>query len=162
MTPKYKDFLTQELAPQLQTLSAEQPPNFGIMTAHHMVEHLIYVTKSMMKRKGEPSGELNKSQRYFRKFVDAGCPFKHYPKENTKLNDLRTASLAEAIEILASAIAKFYTLFETNPSYKSYNEMTGEFNLAELELFMYQHCRWHLYQFGVLDAFSVVEVTDSI
>ncbi len=154
MTPKYKEFLTKEIFIELRSLPANQAPNFGLMTAHHMVEHLIFVTKSLMKRRGEPEGEMNKSQQYFRKFIDSGAPFQYRPKEDAKLNDLRTTSIEEAIEILASATEKFYALFDSNPDHKSYNSMMGEFNMAELELFYYQHGRWHLYQFGLIEDFT--------
>ncbi len=158
MTPKYKDYLTKELPAQLRTLAGTQAPNFGIMTAHHMVEHLIYVTKTMSRRKGEPEAELNKSQRYFRKFVDAGCPFEYRPREGAKVNDLRTASIEEAIQLFETATQTFYSLFETNPEHKSYNPMMGEFNLAEIELFNYQHGRWHSYQFSLIEEFEAAAV----
>lgn len=75
MKQKYKDFLLNELPSKLKTLNTSQAPNFGLMTAHHMVEHLIFVTKSIQKRRGESEAELNKSQLYFRNFLDKGCPF---------------------------------------------------------------------------------------
>ncbi|MEM9918804.1 MAG: hypothetical protein AAF990_11950 [Bacteroidota bacterium] len=131
-------------------------PNFGIMTAHHMIEHLVFVTKSLPKRKGEPAAELTKSQLYFRKFIESGAPFEHRPKEGATLNDLRTESMEEAIQLLESANERFYALFTSNPNHKSYNSMMGEFNLSELELFHYQHGRWHLFQFGLLNAFAPI------
>ena len=99
MTPTYKNFLSQELPTKLRTLTANQAPNFGIMTAHHMVEHLIYTMKSLSKRRGEPEGEMNKSQLSFQRFVAKGCPFKYRPKEGATLNELRTASLLSLIHI---------------------------------------------------------------
>ncbi len=161
MTPKYKDFLSKELPAKLRTLAGNQAPNFGLMTAQHMVEHLVYVTKSLSKRRGEPEAEMSKSQHYFRKFINAGCPFEHRPKEGASkadLKDLRSASIEEAIQGLEAATVQFYALFESNPAHKSYNPMMGEFNLAELELFNYQHGRWHLHQFGVIEEFSAVGV----
>jgi len=154
MKPAYKDFLLTELPAQLRTLSASQAPNFGQMTAHHMVEHLIYVTKSLQKRHGEPEAEPTKSQLYFRNFLEKGCPFEHRPNEGAVLNDLRTESVEAAVLILEKATKKFYHLFETNPNLKSYNPMMGEFNLAEIELFNYQHGRWHLHQFGIIEEFA--------
>ena len=154
MKPSYKEFLTEEVPAKLRTLSAQQEPNFGLMTAHHMVEHLIYVMKSTAKRRGEPEEELNKSQHYFRRFLDAGCPFEHRPREGATLNDLRTAKIEEAIQGLLAAYHQFYSLFETNPNHKSYNAMMGEFNLTEIELFNYQHARWHMYQFGLIPEFT--------
>ena len=157
MTPKYKDFLTTELPTMLRNLSGDQAPNFGLMTAQHMVEHLIYVTKTLSRRVGEPTAEQSKSQHYFRKFINAGCPFEYRPKEGVSeadLKALRSASIEEAIQGLEAATAQFYAIFESNPDHKSYNPMMGEFNLAELELFNYQHGRWHAHQFGLIEVFS--------
>ena len=161
MQLKYKDFLIKELPAQLRSLPADQEPNFGLMTAHHMVEHLIFVTKSISKRRGEPTAELNKSQGYFRKFMDTGLPFMYKPKEGASkadLNDLRTASIEEAISALEAATTQFYSLFDSTPNHKSYNDMMGEFNMSELELFNYQHGRWHLHQFGLIEEFAALEV----
>jgi len=159
MTPKYKDFLTTELPTMLRKLSSDQAPNFGLMTAQHMVEHLIYVTKTFMKRMGDPEGEPTKSQLYFRKFISKGCPFAYRPKEGVtkdNLSALRSANIEEAIQGLEAATAKFYALFAKNPTHKSYNPMMGEFNMAELELFAYQHGRWHAHQFGLIEEFTAV------
>lgn len=158
MKPKYKDFLLIELPTNLRTLSANQAPNFGLMTAHHMVEHLIYTTKSLQKRHSEPEAEPTKSQLFFRNFIDKGCPFEYRPKEDAVLNELRTENMEAAVAILEEANKRLYDLFETNPEYKSYNTMMGEFNLEELELFNYQHGRWHLHQFGIIEKFAPVEM----
>ncbi|MFK7934053.1 MAG: hypothetical protein AB8G22_11140 [Saprospiraceae bacterium] len=161
MTPNHKSFLLTELPALLRTLPADRNPNFGLMTAQHMVEHLTYVTKAMVKRRGEPSGELNKSQRYFRKFIDNGAPFEYRPRPNVtkdSLQPLRSANLEEAIVGLEKATADFYDLFASKPDHKSYSEMMGEFNLAELELFHYQHGRWHAFQFSLISEFSPFSV----
>jgi 2-haloacid dehalogenase len=157
--PKYKNFLTKDLPQMLRKLTADQAPNFGLMSGQHMVEHLIYTTKSIMKRIGEPEGELTKSQRYFRKFIEKGAPFEHRPKPNlTKadLSPLRSPNIEAAIQGLEAAIQKFYDLFDSNPDFISYNPMMGSFNMAELELFNYQHGRWHAYQFGLIEQFDKV------
>lgn len=159
MKPKYKNFLLEELPAKIRTLEEKQAPNFGIMTAHHMAEHLIFVTKSIVKRRGEAEAELNKSQLYFRKFLDKGCPFEHRPKEEATLNDLRAESIEAAVKILEEATVKFYDLFKSNPNHKSYNTMMGEFNLEEIELFNYQHGRWHLHQFGIIEIFNTHHYT---
>lgn len=159
MQPKYKDYLTVELPKTLRTLEGTQEPNFGLMTAQHMVEHLIYVTKTFQKRHGEPEGELTKSQLYFQKFMSKGCPFEYRPKDGVtkeSLNALRSANMEEAIQGLEAATAKFYQLFENTPDFKSYNPMMGEFTMEQLELFAYQHGRWHAHQFGLIEEFTAV------
>jgi len=32
--------------------------------------------------------------------------------------------------------------------------MIGEWNFEEMELFHYQHGQWHLYQFGLMEAYA--------
>lgn len=159
MVPKYKDFLMNELPVKLKTLDSSQEPNFGLMTAHHMVEHLIYVTKSMVKRRGEPAQELTKSQLYFKKFLSEGAPFEYRPKDGITKEDLqplRTQNVSDAIDLLVLANTNFYELFESDPAHKSYNDMMGEFNMEELEFFNFQHGRWHLHQFGIIKEFTPV------
>ena len=159
MKPKYKDFLSKELPTMLRQLEGSQAPNFGLMTAQHMVEHLTYVTKTFMKRHGEPEGELTKSQLYFQKFIAKGCPFAYRPKEGVTKDDLsalRSANIEAAIQDLEAATTRFYTLFEESPNHKSYNAMMGEFNMEQLELFAYQHGRWHAHQFGLIEEFTAV------
>lgn len=161
MNLTYKRFLTTELPALLRNLEGDQAPNFGLMTAHHMVEHLIWVTKFLPKRKGEPSAELSKSQQYFRKFVDAGCPSKYKPEEGkTKadLQKLRSPDIATAIQSLEQATTQFYELFEANPDHKTYNELMGEFTMDEVEMFLYQHGQWHAYQFGLVEEFAAAAV----
>jgi len=71
---------------------------------------------------------------------------------------LRTENIEAAVTTLKKATVKFYNLFETNPDHKSYNTMMGEFNLEEIELFNYQHGRWHLHQFGIIEEFTALEL----
>lgn len=164
MQASYHHFLTQQLPLLLQSLAADRVPKFGIMTPQHMVEHLTWVTKATPKRRGEPAAEPNKSQLYFRRFIDKGAPFEHRPKAGITVADLqplRSADLASAIAALEKATAQFYELAEKNPAHVSYNDMMGAFNLHELELFLYQHGRWHAYQFGLIETFGNDEIRNS-
>jgi len=151
-----KEFLVNQVPDLLKELKAEAEPNFGLMSPQHMVEHLIWVTKSSLKRAGEPAAELNKSQSYFRKFLDSGAKFKHRPKEGQTKDDLaklRYGSLEEAIAEVPKATDRLFTTFQENPSYKSYNEMMGEFDKNDHELMHYEHFKWHLYQFGIIEKY---------
>ena len=151
-TTDKKSFLTKEVLPLLKTLKPEAEPSFGLMTAQHMVEHLTYVTKSSSKRNGEPEGEPTERQLRFKGFIEKGAIFKHYPSEKTKadLNPLKYGYLAEAIEQIPVAIDRFYSLFESNPGFKTYTSFTGELSFEELELMHYQHFRYHMWQFRLL------------
>lgn len=149
-----KSFLKNEVLPLLVNLKADTPAKFGIMTPQHMVEHLIWVTKATIGRKGEKPEEPSKSHLYFQKFITKGAIFKHQPKEDAKVGELKYASLQEAIANVAPAVERFYQHFEDNPSALCYNPMMGEMNQEQLELFHSQHYRWHLYQFGLIEEFA--------
>lgn len=156
MQTTYHHFLTQQLPQFLRSLAPDRAPNFGLMTPQHMVEHLTWVTKAVPKRRGEPAAEPNKSQLYFRGFIEKGAPFEHRPKAGVTLQSLRSADMSTAITELEKATAQFYELAAKNPTHVSYNDMMGAFNLDELELFLYQHGRWHAYQFGLIEEFAAV------
>lgn len=150
-----REFLTMQVPQILTNLTADTVPKFGLMTPQHMVEHLTWVTKSSLTRNGEPEPELSKSQLFFRKFVDNGAIFKHRPSDKTKddLQALKYGSLIEAIESIPEAVDRLYQTFEKNPNFKTFNPMMGEFNFEDQELFHYQHYKYHLFQFGLIDSY---------
>jgi len=149
-----KEFLTNQVPELLKALQADAEPIFGLMTAQHMVEHLVWVTKSSLKQVGEPPAEPLDSHHYFRKFLSKGAKFKHRPKEGKTRDDLpklKYNNLAEAVAEVPNAISRIYSTFADNPDYKSYNAMMGQFDFNDHELFNYEHYKWHLYQFGLLE-----------
>ncbi|MEM8890693.1 MAG: hypothetical protein AAGD28_22135 [Bacteroidota bacterium] len=153
-TTTRKDFLSTELFPLLQKLSVNTQPSFGIMTAQHMVEHLTWIIKSSVKNYGEAPAEPTKGQMKFKQFIANGAVFKHFPKDDAQLAKLKYTSLEEALEQIPAAIDRFYDFFEANPDHISFNPMMGSLSFEELELFHYQHCRYHLWQFGMIEAYS--------
>ena len=155
-----KEFLSEELPKLLKTLSENTEPNFGLMTPQHMVEHISGVVKMSVKRYGEPEESPTKAQLGFKKFLQSGAVMQHRPSDKTKadLPELRYGSLEEAIEQVSVAINRFYNHFEANPDFKSYHAFMGELSFEELELFHYQHLRYHCWQFGLVDSFGAAEV----
>lgn len=148
----HKEFLTDEAPKILKNLKAETEPSFGLMTAQHMVEHLIFVTKTSIKRYGEPSDSPSKSELGFKRFIENGARFEHRPSNKTKVDlpSLKYDTLEEAIEELPNAVARFYNHFESNPGFKSYNKIQGELSFEELELVHANHYRYHFKQFGLV------------
>lgn len=149
-----KTYLLDELPNQLRQLKANQEPNFGLMTAQHMVEHLIWTTKVFSARKSEPTGEPTRSALSFQRFIAKGLPFEYRAKEDAVLKPLRFGSLEEAIVVLEETNIKLYQHFEANPTYKSFNSFTGEFDVPQLDLFMGQHAKWHAFQFGLIEEYA--------
>lgn len=154
MTMK-KEFLSQEVPILLAKLTEDQVPAFGLMTPQHMIEHLTGSIKYSIKRHGEPDPTLAEKQVGFKRFIENGAVLKHRPSDKTAadLPPYKYESLAEAIPQIPVAIDRFYTHFEAQPDFISYNVFMGELNFEDLELFHYQHVRYHLWQFGLLSSY---------
>lgn len=150
-----KDFLSQEAPALLATLTEDTVPAFGLMTPQHMIEHLTSTIKASIKRYGDPDPALAEKQAGFKRFIDKGAVLQHRPSNKTAadLPAYKYETLAEAITQIPVAIDRFYTHFETQPDFMSYNRFMGELKFEEIELFHYQHVRYHLWQFGLLPAY---------
>ncbi|MEL6865492.1 MAG: hypothetical protein AAFP19_13785 [Bacteroidota bacterium] len=148
-------FLVEEVPVLLNQLEADRIPQFGLMTPQHMVEHLVYTTKSSVKDYCPPPAELNKRQTGFRKFIENGAIFQHRPSNKTKadLPQLKYTSLEEAIEFIPQAIERFYSHFKDDPTRICFHPFMGQLDFEGLELFHFQHFRYHLWQFKLLDRF---------
>ena len=153
----HQSFLKGEALSLLRELKEDTVAKFGLLKPQHMVEHLIWVTKTTIGRKGEPEGEPTKSHLYFQKFINDGAIFQYKPKEGASKADLQAlkyGSLEEAIAQVEPAIDRLYKHYEDNPGAIAYNSMMGELTQDQLELFHAQHYRWHLHQFGLIETFA--------
>lgn len=153
-----RPFLTEQLPSLLNTLNADQKPNFGLMRAQHMVEHLIWTTKMFSRQAERPADwEPNKRVIGFQRFVANGCPFEHRPKEGqteADLSPLRMPDIATAIAELSKTISIMYANADADASYRSFHPNLGEFSMQQLDLLVGQHCRWHAFQFGLVPDFQ--------
>ena len=75
-TTTKKQFLVGEIQGILENLKTDTPAKFGLMTAQHMVEHLIWITKVSVKRYGEPANPPTEGQQKFKKFIAKGATTK--------------------------------------------------------------------------------------
>ncbi|MEL6717081.1 MAG: hypothetical protein AAFP82_00020 [Bacteroidota bacterium] len=150
-----KQFLVEDISSLLKELKVDTEPAFGLMTSQHMVEHLIWIFKTSVKDHGQPTGEPTKGQLWFKKFIANGAVLKHYPSDKTKadLPSLKYESLERALVELPVAVKRFYDYFEANPTLIAYHPRMGSLSFEELELFHYMHCRYHCWQFGLLETY---------
>lgn len=150
-----KQFLAQQVPQLLTSLTAETEPRFGLMTAQHMVEHLIGIAKYSMERNGEPVSPPTDGQKWFKNYIAEGAILQHRPSDKTKadLPELKFASFNEAIAKVGPAIDAFYLHYESNPGFVMYQPFCGELSFDEVELFLYSHMRYHLWQFGLIEVY---------
>lgn len=144
-----------EVLPLLKTLPADRVANFGLMTPQHMVEHLALTLKNCVLRRGEPVDPPSKGQLGFQRFIAKGAILQHRPTDKTAadLPPLKYEKMEDAIEQVEVAIHRFYNHFETNPDFKCYNQFFGELGFEDLELFNYNHYRYHLWQFDLIESY---------
>ncbi|MEL6251015.1 MAG: hypothetical protein AAFR87_03290 [Bacteroidota bacterium] len=156
MTIDRRKFMLEEVPSLLSSLDPDTEPRFGLMTAQHMVEHILNDGKYMYHRLGEPVSPLTEKQKGFQKFIDNGVPMKHRPSDKTKadLPELKFENLEAAVAEVVSLTQKFYEHFEANPDFMVYNSFMGELPFEKVELFFSQHWRYHLWQFKLIDQFS--------
>ena len=144
-----KSYLINEVPKLLTSLHADHEPVFGVMTAQHMVEHLIWVTKSSLKDFGPAPENLSEGQLKFMKFVKKGAHLRHRAEKSSMENlaDLRMNNLEEAISEIPRAIDRLYSAGESKAFF---NPMMGLLTFEEMELFHYKHFKYHLqHQFGL-------------
>ena len=144
---KYLNFFRKEVPEMLAGLSEEMKPTFGLMTPQHMVEHLIWVTKSSIKDMGPAPAELSKRELGFKKFINSGANFEYRPSDKTEkdLPALKYESLEEAISKVGEAIDRLENgIKEKSDGQSFYNPMMGKLNTEEMEFFHFRHFEWHL------------------
>lgn len=143
----------QITVPQLvEELKADQEPSFGLMTPQHMIEHLIWVTKSSIKDYGPAPVELSEGQQKFMTFIQSGKPFKYRPSDKTKddLPPLKYGSLDEALIHLPEAIDRLVTDVQTRGEKAYFNPMMGVVSPLDMLSFQQRHFVHHLEnQFGL-------------
>ncbi len=150
-----KTFLLQEFPALIAELREDTTPNFGLMSAQRMVEHLAMVIKSSVKRYGEPENPPTERQLGFKRFIEKGAVMKHRPSTKTKadLSPLKYETYPEAVSQIPVAIERFYHHFEAQPDFISYSPFWGELSFEELEHLHFMHTRYHLWQFGKLEVY---------
>lgn len=143
-----KTYLKSQVAKLISGLDASQEPVFGLMTPQHMVEHLIWVTKSSIKDMGPAPdlGELSEGQQKFMHFVKSGKPMQYRPSDKTKadLSDLRMPSLQAAIEELNVAVDRLVSDYDSRGDKPYYNPMMGVLTPDDMMSFHKRHYLHHL------------------
>ncbi len=138
----------------IEDLKANATPSFGVMTPQHMLEHLIWVTKSSIKDMGPApdKSELPEKVLKFMHFIESGKPMKYIPKDVNAddLPELRLASLDEAKKGLLGAIDRLVNDFQQRGDRPYFNPMMGVVSPQHMMSFHQRHYVHHLEsQFGL-------------
>lgn len=139
--------------PLLRSLPAERKPNWGILTPHHMIEHLsgsirmsngkVYLPQLIADEKIPARLEFLYSENAFPKdlkFID----------EPAVLKPLKTASLTEAIDLLEQMLYLFDAHYVSHPTDKPIHPFFGPLNEAQWLQFHNRHWNHHFEQFSLI------------
>ncbi len=142
------DLLETDLSPDLV-------PRWGIMTPHHLVEHLslvfIYSTGKFGK---EFKGEVERARKIKDRFMQAERPFpKSVPLPGLapgELRPLREASLEDAKQVLRDSVQRFHQHYAAQPYDQNPHGYLGLMTYDEWQKFHLKHLEHHAIQFGLL------------
>jgi len=148
-----REFLEKEVPLLLDKLTPKAKPIWGIMTAQIMVEHLgptlIAATLPNHVTVSTPADRLKK----LRERVLSDEPFHKNIKDSNSpaiLPPLRFTNMPTAKTKLLSAIQKFYTHFDQNPTSVTTHKYFGDLSFEQWETFQYKHFQHHFKQFGLI------------
>ena len=139
---------------KINNLKPETKPQWGKMTAQHMVEHLI--TAVQMSNGKVHFNCFNPPEKLptLRRFLMSDRPLPRNfvnPVIGPDNLPLRYPDFEETKKILESEINYYHKFFESNPGAKPTNVTFGELNKAEWDQFHKKHFTHHLTQFNLLD-----------
>ena len=142
-----------QIQDSLKMLKDDTKPQFGKMTAQHMVEHLTLTLKlSVGKIKYPP---FNPSERALKSkdtllFTELEMPMGMTPPNDTgERYPLKFSDLEKAKEALLQAWDEYMGYYEKNDGSSEVHPRFGHLNKEEWDRFHYKHSMHHFKQFGV-------------
>jgi len=139
----------------LNKLQAGETPEFGEMTAQHMVEHLALSVRFSNEKYPQHNNYTFEKQQKIKAFVigtGSSLPigFKSPVLPVEGLPSLTFTNLTTAIENLKTELSDFDNYFNVNASEKPINPTMGELNYQEWIIFHNKHFTHHFSQFRLL------------
>ncbi|MEM6766823.1 MAG: MaoC/PaaZ C-terminal domain-containing protein, partial [Bacteroidota bacterium] len=148
------DFSIAKAQELLQGLTEETKPEWGIMTAQHMVEHLEFFEQAGLKK---ISMDFVTPVERLEKYTESLYNYRKMPKNfqqvllrKGEVEDLRYGSLDKAKEALISHLKEVEQTFKDNPDFLYFNTTFGMLNSYEWKLYNRKHMQHHFEQFGLL------------
>ncbi|MEY2704381.1 MAG: hypothetical protein RL407_443 [Bacteroidota bacterium] len=144
---------TEILIARVNALQEGTPPQFGIMTAQHMVEHLILTLKLSSGKITIPEFEPTEKQLFQKEaLLNGGFPFPRgikAPGLPDTLLDLRFPNLETAKEELLKTWKAYHQTFLDDPEKQTLHPRFGKLTFEEWEKFHEKHIVHHFSQFGI-------------
>ncbi|MFY0593482.1 hypothetical protein [Roseivirga sp.] len=148
-----RHFFDVEVPALLDNLSQEDAPNWGLMTPHHMLEHLIVTFKMSIGRINIPVVSKEEDFPRLKAYLMKDSPMRRSvpsPTGKNELQPLRSANLEEAKAKLLKEIESFVGFMDSNPEFLANHPYGGPMTAQEWFLFHRKHFKHHFIQFGLM------------
>lgn len=147
-------FITEILPKAIESLEEPTEPQWGEMSAQHMVEHLMFSfqmsTGKLNVECKTPTEELGRMQAFLD--LNRAMPkgFTN-PVTGERLLELQYESIDQAKKALEKEVQNYRSYYENNPESTHTNPMFGELDSEGWQKFHFKHCFHHLSQFGLIE-----------
>ena len=146
-------FLTEEYVTLLKKLKADTKPQWGVLSAQGMVEHMTDSIGVAWERLKEPMQTPPELLEKARSFALSDKDFKPNTK-NSYMSEtpapLRHANMEEAIQELENEIFLFTSHYKFNEGTIVTNPFFGDFNYEQWLHLLHKHAIHHLRQFSLM------------
>ncbi len=153
MDVNFEDFMRTKAPQVIQNIKGTEMPQWGMMTVHHMIEHLVFplnfATGVIHSPIFTPEEKLPRNKEFLHSHYGLMQGFKMplLPKDENP--PLMTKSLDEAKTLLSGTIDKFLHSVD-DPAFTTANHpIFGKLNRDEWLIFQYKHFMHHFMQFGL-------------
>jgi len=146
-------FFTEEVPSLLENLDENQQPVWGIMTPHHMIEHLIVTFKMSIGRIKIPVISKEEDFPKLKAYLMKDSPMRRSvpaPTGKNELQPLRAGSLEEAKEKLIKETDAFLAFMKATPDFVADHPFGGPMRSEEWIFFHKKHFKHHFIQFGLI------------
>jgi oxepin-CoA hydrolase/3-oxo-5,6-dehydrosuberyl-CoA semialdehyde dehydrogenase len=144
---------TTTIQKRIENLTADTPAKFGIMTAQHMIEHLIITQKLSYGKIRLPAFEPSEQQLLQKKtllYTEIAFPKGiKAPGLPETLLDLKHPNLQIAKTEFLKSIEEYQDTFKLHKDLTTIHPRFGPLSFEEWELFHSKHIDHHLKQFGI-------------
>ena len=147
-------FLTEEYIVLLKKLKGDEKPQWGVLSAQGMVEHMTDSIGIAWERLKEPMQTAPEFLEKAKGFAMSDKPFKPNTK-NSYMSEtpapLRNKNMEEAIQELENEIFLFTSHFKFNEGVIVTNPFFGDLNYQEWLHLLHKHAVHHLKQFSLMN-----------
>lgn len=150
----FMEFSKSSLQAGLHKLKADSKANWGLMTAQHMLEHLVFHFRTAMGQIPTeivtPEERIEKWQESLWNYIPMPQDYKHPMLNPTEPMPLEFKSLEEAKAALLAAFDEYQSYFKANPGARNNNAVFGSLDKWHWDLLSRKHFDHHFRQFGLV------------